>query len=65
MKESQRIEQQPSFTESYLTTAGFPSPRSYDSRPAYLRAIEEWVREATSIMIESSKEKRSSYQNGG
>lgn len=65
MKENLSIEQQPSFTEAYLTTAGFPSPKSYDSRPAYLKAIEEWVREATSIMIESRKENDSPYQNGG
>ncbi|MFW9914993.1 MAG: hypothetical protein ACFFGZ_05220 [Candidatus Thorarchaeota archaeon] len=64
MKEHSVIEQPQPFAETYLTTAGFPLPKSFDSNSEYLRAIESWVRNATSILADAKGQKRSIENSG-
>jgi hypothetical protein len=64
MKKDSVIEQRQPFAESYLATAGFPLPKSFDTNSEYLRAIESWVRNATSILADA-KEQEHSIGNDG
>ncbi|MFX0114146.1 MAG: hypothetical protein ACFFB3_06335 [Candidatus Hodarchaeota archaeon] len=64
MEKIVNVEQRPPFAETYLVTAGFPLPKSFDSSADYLKAIENWVREATSVLIEANDRKRDLRQSG-
>ncbi|MHA2368188.1 MAG: hypothetical protein ACXADX_05145 [Candidatus Hodarchaeales archaeon] len=64
MKKNLAIEQPQPFAETYLATAGFPLPKSFDTNSEYLRAIESWVRNATSILADAKEQKRSIENSG-
>lgn len=64
MKKNAAIEQLQPFAETYLATAGFPLPKSFSTNSEYLRAIESWVRNATSILADVKEQKRSIENSG-
>ncbi len=64
MKELEKIHQNTPFTENYLSNAGIPIPKSFESSKDYLKALEEWVWDATNILAERNKQKRG-YESSG
>jgi len=65
MKENPETANRQPFVESYLATTGFPSPKGFNSNLAYLKAVEKWVRKATTTLAELNDHKNLLGNCGG